>query len=195
MEYRVTGKDYLQRAKSRLSDGTKESMIYAALELRSGIEARLKEYFDAQAETTKKKRRGWQVTKLANQLEQVFRTGKKGVRLVIIDAQENTQISEVIYTPVTPKLRKMAERLGDYLHSLEKNKANNEDWWKNLRSYLEKVSDELEFACSGALKSPPLEHPKKPGSSFFAIEGDVTELFPVGKRIGMRIEYFEILDK
>jgi len=136
MKYGVRSKDYVSRAKALLNESTHESLIYTALELRAGIEARLKEFFDAQAETTEKKRKGWKISKLAAQVENVINAGEKCVKLTTIDELTNTIIAEVWYTPVLPELRKMAEKLGNYLHSIEKKIQKMKYGGKNLSNFL-----------------------------------------------------------
>ena len=104
MVYSIKSVDYLIRARSLLDSSDKAALFYAAFELRCGIEARLKEYFDAQAETTKKKRNGWKIDKLAKQVEAVFNLCDRGLRLVVFDAETNALVATLLYTPVTSQL-------------------------------------------------------------------------------------------
>lgn len=110
--YGVKAKDHLARARARLDEHAPESLFYAALEIRCGIEARLKEYFDAQAETTKKKRQGWQISKLARQVESAFKARNKAIRLIVFDVETKELIKEVLYTPVTRRSRRWARNSG-----------------------------------------------------------------------------------
>ncbi|HEY4656274.1 MAG TPA: hypothetical protein VIH22_17275 [Cyclobacteriaceae bacterium] len=192
MEYKCEAKDYLGRARDRLVEANPEALFYTALELRCGIEARLKEYFDAQAETTKKKRKGWQISKLAKQVEAVFKAREKVIRLVVFDPETNSVISDAFYTPVTSKLQKLGEQLGGYLHASDKKRSKNGQWLAVFREKLNETYRELEFSVSGTLMAPPLEHTKKPGKLFFCLTGDQTKLFPPGKRIGIRFEKYEL---
>jgi len=193
MGYQVRALDYLARAKALLDSGNEPSLFYAAFELRCGIEARLKEYFDAQAETTLKRRAGWQIDKLAKQVESVFELGSnKGYRMTVFDAATNAHISSVMYTPVTAQLQKLGERLGDYLHSQAPNRICEPTFWLKLKHLLALTHEELTFACSGTLMAPPLVHPKNSGERFFCIDGDQRELFPPGKKIGWCYEIYEI---
>lgn len=193
MVYEVRATDYLARAKALLDSCDESALFYAAFELRCGIEARLKEYFDAQAETTQKRRAGWQIDKLAKQVESVFELGSnRGYRMTVFDAATNACISSVMYTPVTPQLQKLGERLGDYLHSQNTSRIKEQIFWSKLKQLLALTTEELTFACSGTLKAPPLVHPKNPGERFFCIEGDQRTLFPAGKKIGWHYEIFEV---
>lgn len=192
MEYGFKAADYFNRAKARLAEARIESLFYAAFELRCGIEAKLKEYFDAQAQTTRMKREGWQIAKLAKQLESAFKSRDQLLRLVVIDVETNRVLSTALYTPVTRKLQKLGEQLGDYLHAPDRKKYENEQWLTGFRAKLNETYHELEFALSGTLMSPPLEHPQQPGKQFFCLFGDARMLFPSGTRIETRLEHFDI---
>ncbi len=194
MEFGFKASDYLQRAKTRLAENTNESLFYAAFELRCGIEARLKEYFDAQAETTKKKREGWKISKLAKQVESTFKSRERVILLVVFDAETKELISEALYTPVTKMLQKLGEQLGEFLHAPDKQKYKNLKWLEDLKLKTTAASKELEIAVSGKLMAPPLEHPKEPGKTFFCLDGEQTKLFPPGKRVGMKLEQYEFVD-
>ena len=183
---------YLARAREMLDVRDNQSLFYAAFELRCGIEARLKEYFDAQAKTTNKRRAGWQIDKLVRQVEAVFKLSNKGLKLTVFDADTKDLISTVLYTPVTPQLQKMGERLGDYLHSQNHEKTDTDPFWAEMRKRLEMTYQELGFATSGILLAPPLVHPKNKDERFFCIEGDQRNIFPPGKRIGMRYDIYEV---
>jgi hypothetical protein len=193
MSYGVKASEYLARAQHLIGSNAQASFFYAAFELRCGIEARLKEYFDAQAETTAKRRAGWQIDKLAKQVESVFELGSnKGYRMTVFEPTTEAVISAVIYTPVTRQLQKFGERLGGYLHSQNSNRLDELNFWVDLKKLLGLTAEELAFACSGTLMGPPLVHPQKPGERFFSIDGDQRKLFPAGKQIGWRYEVYEI---
>jgi hypothetical protein len=81
--YDVTSRGYLERADVRLAEGTAQALFYAALELRSGIAARMQQYLQARDEVSKRKKQGWRVANLAKDIEQVFRTGDKVVEFSI----------------------------------------------------------------------------------------------------------------
>lgn len=61
-----------------------------------------------------------------------------------------------------------------------------------FRRDLEVAFDELRFAASGSLLAPPLEHPRDRGQSFFCLEGAQCDLFPPGRRVGIRFEHYEV---
>jgi len=192
MSYSTKSTAYLARAREMLDVKDNKTLFYAAFELRCGIEARLKEYFDAQAETTKRRRSGWQIDKLVKQVESVFKLNNKGLKIVVFDADTEASIATVLYTPVTPQLQKMGERLGDYLHSQNHERPDTGCFWIEMRKRLEMTYQELGFATSGILLAPPLAHPTNKGETFFCIDGDQRNIFPPGKHIGMRYEIYEV---
>jgi len=54
MNYKIGTRDFLFRARMRLDENNPESLLYAALELRLGIEARLQTYMDVIEDMPKK---------------------------------------------------------------------------------------------------------------------------------------------
>lgn len=162
MEYRISSRDYLKRARARLGEIEQASLIYAALELRCGIEARMIEYLEVQAHISKKKKKGWRVAELARNVEAAFRTGEKIVRWAVHDKDSDAIITCFYYTPVTSRLQKAAEMLGNYLHSIKKFKARDDPYWVRLRNELEGIATQLELANKGTLLGPPL---MKPGTN------------------------------
>ncbi len=158
MKYNISTEDYLERARQQLDSGTVAGIFYAALELRCGIESRMYRYLEARENITKLKRRGWKIAKMASQIESTFKT--KGKVCVMSFDNEDFPISELKYIPISNKLKKMAERLGDYLHVSKKYRSDNDPWWTEARSYMESVYDELSFIATGTLMGAPLKDPK-----------------------------------
>lgn len=161
MTYGISSRDYLARAKRCLAKNDLESLFYAAFEIRCGIEARMQEYLEVQQHVSKKKRQGWQVAKLARNIEDVFRLGEKEAVLRVRDKQTREVILEARYTPVTKSLQKKAEVLGNVLHAAKKYHAPDGPHWKKFRSDLETAVSELEHANSGRLLGPLLLHPNR----------------------------------
>jgi hypothetical protein len=108
----VRDRNYLGRARQRLDDGTDESLVYAALELRSGITQRLREYLAAWKEVDEKKKAGWQIPQLAANIEETFKLGNKVVKLTLTNEQDGPQTRVMFYTPVTASLRKRTHLAG-----------------------------------------------------------------------------------
>jgi len=158
VSYGVSSKDYLRRARRCLNTRTLQGLFYAAFELRCGIEARIHEYLDAQETVSKRKKRGWKIAKLARNLEAAFASGEHVIELTIIT--DNQRDGTAFYfTPVTANLRRMAERLGDYMHAMQR-VPPSEEWWSAMRDYLEEVFEQLYQANAGTLLAPPIVNAK-----------------------------------
>jgi len=151
-------KECLARARTLLDQTQPESLFYAALELRFGVEARMKEYLAAQQHISEAKKEGWRIAKLAKNLESAFRLGDKVVEFTVLDKGTKEPLHTLYYTPVTSGLQKMAKRLGNYLHANSPAQAQNDQWCGDFRNFLESVWAELRKATTGTLLGPPLMH-------------------------------------
>lgn len=156
--YRIGSRDYLGRAEKLLNDGARESLFYAAFELRCGTEARMHEYLEVADEITEKKKQGWQIAKLGNNLERAFKLGDRIVQITFENLAAGKQC-RIYYTPVSSKLRKHAERMGDYLHASKTYRKLDVGWWKSFRVFLNETTEELSNATKGTLLGPPLLRP------------------------------------
>lgn len=152
--------NYVERARVRLDERRPESLFYAALELRLGVEVRMKEYLAAQRHISKAKKEGWRVADLGRSLEAAFRTGDKIIQLTIRDRDTTEPLEILYYTPVSKRLQKMAQQLGDYLHGPGPDDDFPDRWWEDFRSLLEAAWLELKTATTGALLGAPLLHTK-----------------------------------
>jgi len=198
--YAIGSRDYLRRARSRLGDGSFEALFYAALELRSGVEARLQEYLDAQHHISERKKKGWQVAKLGRNLEEAFRVGNRIVEITIANDPGRKPLALLYYTPVTKSLQKNAQQLGNYLHSIKQYREPTDPWWREFRAILDSAVAELEVATTGTLLGPPLLHPKTGSATMTTetVEGtDPNELIErigrTGTQICMKVDYLAAL--
>jgi hypothetical protein len=156
MSYGIASRDYLERAVIRLSENSPESLIYAAFELRCGIEARMQEYLHAWDYIGKKQKSGWRITELGRNIERAFRSGNTFVRWAVHNNQKDCLLVCFYHTPVTKKLRGQGEKLGNYLHSMKRYRADDDDWWTQLRTELRDVCRGLRIANMGTLLGPPV---------------------------------------
>lgn len=141
-----------------MDEGTEEALIYAALELRCGVEARLKEYIQAIEHIPKSKKKEWAVAKLRRSIESAYKTGDK-IMIFTIHFPEDGKELALLYTPVTKRLQDIAERVGDYLHYPTKPElVDKAGWWKELRRLLDEAYPLLMLANSGELIGLPLIH-------------------------------------
>jgi hypothetical protein len=154
-----------------LASGSPEDLIYAALELRTGVEVRLKQYLDYQHHVPAKLRRGYQIPNLGKTAQNTFKSSEIVGRFTFFDA-EGRELAKFLYTPVTKSLQVKAERCGDYLHALNNARVGDEQWWQELRSLLAEGLEELRFALQGTLLGMPLVHLQGKMHMPFEYEGE-----------------------
>ena len=133
-------------------------MFYAALELRAGIEARLREYLEHALDVPKKEKREWAIAKLGLSVDRAFQFD----RVARVDIRERTNgklLLRVFYTPVSKELRTLGGRLGDYLH-VNVYRGPNDLWWGEFRTTVEIGCHLLEEAVAGDLLTQPLRNRK-----------------------------------
>lgn len=157
MAYPTASSDYLERAKVLLDEGTEASLIYAALELRCGVEARLKEYIETIDHIPKNQKKDWAVAKLGRSIETAYRTGDK-IMIFTIQFPEDGEQLQLMYTPVSKRLQELAKRFGDYLHAPHEETVVNTVWWQQLRNLLKEAYPLLMLANGGDLIGLPLIH-------------------------------------
>ena len=195
--YRFDSRHYQIRARRLLDKKSPEALFHAAFELRAGIEARMQEYLSAHEHVPKRHARQWRISKLGGNIERAFRMGDKIASFTVYDENTGLKLTTLYYTPVTSKLRKMGERLGDYLHAIRKRPTDK--WWNQTRAYLEAVYRELETSNTGTLLGPPL---RLRGSSGFTTsvelpEGEesalIRQLFAPGAKRKLKIDYLDEL--
>ena len=196
-DYQIDSRSYLRRARLRLDDGTPESLIYAALELRFGIEARMQEYLDAQTHMSERQKKGWKIAKLGKTIERAFRLGDRVAQIIVTERETDVVVHKLYYTPVSTSLRKKGQVLGEYLHSMKTFRKSVGPWWKTTRAFLELVYKELELANRGTLLGPPLTNPET-GQFHVAVEGvegdDLAALMRkmvAGKHVVLDIQYLD----
>lgn len=161
IDYGISSRDYLDRAKECLAIDEPRALFYAAFEIRCGVEARMQEYLEAQKHVSKKKRQGWQVAQLARNIEDVFRLGEKDAVIRVRDPESKEVLFEARYTPVRKSLQKRVEKLGNFLHSAKKHHPPGSPFWEEFRKELEVAVAQLERATFGNLLGPMLLHPDK----------------------------------
>ena len=157
MAYSLAVSAYLERIDRLLKDGTEGSLLYAALELRCGVEARMKEYLEPLDHIPKSQKKEWSVAKLGRSIETVFRSGDKIMIFTVRSAKLDAECT-LMYIPVSSRLQEIASRLGDYLHFPKGNSVDDPSWWTRLRELMREGYGELLLANSGELVGLPLLH-------------------------------------
>jgi hypothetical protein len=193
MIYRIGARDYLERARVQLDKGTPEALFYTAFELRCGIEQRMRDYLEAWAHVSEKKKRGWKIPDLGRSIDQTFKIGDKIARFTISTRDKKKVYGVFYYTPVSEDLKAMAGRLGNYLHAPLDYRDLNDEWWADSWLFLETVHAELKRACSGTLLGAPL---LSPGGKqiHMPMEADKKALNVkalIGDKVSMLVEYLE----
>lgn len=156
MDSPVSAVSYLARAKQLLTSAEKANLIYAALELRCGVEARLKEHASVAVGVSKAQLGQYEIRKLSKTVYEAFGLGDTFllVFLQLVDGR----VGQFTYAPVSSQLQDIAARLGDYLHAVPHERVVADGFWTELRSMLTEGCGLLELACSSELLRPTFEH-------------------------------------
>lgn len=193
MDYKISSRDYLKRARQCLGEASLCFLFYAAFELRCGIEARMQEYLEAQKHLPKGQKSEWKIAKLGKNIEKAFRTGDRIVEITILK-EENKAPLKLYYTPVTSKLRKMGEKLGDLLHVMKIHHPIEKPFWQQTQKFLESVYEELKIANTGTLLGPPLFN-SATGQMYMNEELDNAEQIygkiQIGDLLQMKVDYHD----
>lgn len=154
--YIVDSKTYLERARKQLDSQSHEGIFYAAFELRCGIEARMREYLDGHNHISKGQKKQWKLGKLSKAVEKFFGDTNRVTEVTISPIQNPNEKYVAYYTPVTPELIKLGQKLGDLLHAQKKYILPEDSFWKTTRNTLELAYDLLETSTKGILMGPPI---------------------------------------
>ncbi|MGB9991013.1 hypothetical protein [Pseudoduganella rhizocola] len=155
MDSPVAAISYLARAKELASTGDKAKLIYAALELRCGVEARLKEHAAVAIGVTKSQANQWEIKKLSKTIDAAF--GLEDTFLLIRLHLEDGRACQFMYAPVNSRLQEIAMRFGDYLHTVSHERVQDTSFWSELKSMLKEGCSLLELACTSELLRPTME--------------------------------------
>lgn len=159
--YGILSKDYLSRAVNCLSRADRENevsfLFYAAFELRCAFEARAREHVEFSERISKKKKKGWKIAALGQNIEDAFQTGDKIVRCRV-KYDDNKRVGRFYYTPVDKRLQKIAKQLGDYLHARQDITRLDIGYWRNMRTRLREMADGMTEANRGTMLGPPMKN-------------------------------------
>lgn len=197
MAYSLVVSAYLERIEDLLKDKTEASLLYAALELRCGVEARMREYLDPLDDIPKSQKNEWAIAKLGLSIENAFRTGDKIMIFTVRFPKQKAECT-LMYTPVSSRLQYIACRLGDYLHLPKANNVKDSTWWNSFRELIYEGYGELLLANSGELIGLPLLHKPTGQTKVRAVipEGDprrnlIHELAVSGEAQVIYVQYIE----
>ena len=172
LRFHTGSRSFLERSIENLAtferDESVEHFIYAALELRFGIEARLNEYLGPALKSIGKDRKSiteFVASKLMKRLLSIDPDADRASTIRLTNEQ-NGQATTLHFTPVSPRLASIHGQLGELLHF--KFFTNNEHWQvrnplggnphSSIADYLPLLKEgiyELRQATSGSLLSNP----------------------------------------
>lgn len=160
MSYDTTVEGYLKRCKERRDSGSLQDLLYAALELRMGVEARLVETVQAIDGLTVAQRRQWKVVHLAKTLQAVNWSNGDDILVMLCHLREPDETLELHYFPVTSRLTEIVGRLGDFLHRNERIVSDQTAVHRELSALVRDGYGQLLMANSGELLGLPQIDPK-----------------------------------
>lgn len=152
MDSPVSAISYLGRAKELCQSQDRAELIYAALELRCGVEARLREHAAATTGISKSQATQWEIKKLAKTVDAAFGLGDSF--LIICLRLDDGRETQFFYAPVCTRLQEIAKRCGDYLHAMRHERLSEPGFWEDLKALLGEGCSLLELACSSEVLSP-----------------------------------------
>ena len=148
---------FAERARALASSGNRGSLLYAALEIRMGVESRLQSYVQASGEVSSALKKGWQIPKLFKGLEKTFSNSSQVVEFTVSTLDAGQVVMHFI--PVSAALRSHAERFGDALH-VTANSHSTADWWDTLEASVLDATRDLEICGQATLLGVPLLDPE-----------------------------------
>lgn len=199
-EYGISSRDYLARARVQLDSSAYEGLFYAAFELRCGIQARMQQYLEAHEDVARRKKNEWHIGKLGRSVEQAFRLGDRIAEVTVCDSKTSEALEVFYYTPVTSRLRKRGEQLGDLLHAMRKRRPLSDSWWQTTRDVLEDTLRQLEIANRGTLLGPLLREKGGDTVHMYAEAFDATPAkrlvgrLTIGTQTIIRVRYLDQLE-
>ena len=153
-DFRGTARECLKRAKELRQTGEAGKLFYAALEIRFGIEARLYEYLTAPGESICLQSIPWRLASLKKSVDGLHGAILHPIKVTFFDpTSDNPVICE--YTPVTEKLKKIGERIGDYLHYKPQRRQDTAKMEAELGALIDIGTQELAVATRGTFLRPP----------------------------------------
>ena len=172
-----------------LASNKRPEMLYAALELRCGVEARLNEYLQPQEEAGLKLKQGWRIPVMGKAVDPGKRWGDRVFRVDVYTA--DAPMRSLLYTPVRARLRNLAGQMNPLLHAAKN--VRDDRWWASKQALLEQVVDELSFSTKGQLLAVPVVDPKQ-GTVRMYMEEPFTDLqktLTPGKMTAMHVQWLD----
>ncbi len=153
----------------------------------------MREYLKHQKNVSEKRKKGWKLAVLAKDIERTFKKGhKEAIFTLTLPSGESIKLT---YTPVTPELRSIVEKFGNYLHALKESEMEKDNFWEDFKILIERGLELLDYSVKGSLLGVPLKD-KNNRVAIFAIiseeERELAERFLAEERITMHVDYREL---
>lgn len=195
-EYATGPRDYLERARYQLDTNFHENLFYACLNLRCGVEARMRSYLEPYEHISKTQKNEWNLGKLNSSCEHYFKTHQQ-IQKIQLFSKEGIPLSILYYIPVSLHLIKNANKLGNYLHDMKAYREKNDPWWIEFRTLLEDTYSWLDFTCQGKLLGPAMWKPSESMTASLNVELieksiALPEMLKKGDHATAKVEYFPI---
>lgn len=193
--FRIGSHHYLQRAQNELVQGTHASLLYAVLELRCAVEARLREVLEPHPHVSRKEKKAYQIGALESTVSKKLMDCDTGANITL---QSEGYLLTLRYIPVSSALRKFAERAGNYLHAMMIRPTD--EYMQKIRSEADACAAALEECLGGQLLGPPLVD-KRTGKVHMTAElidgnedkeAELRRFIAPGKRLICKVEYFSL---
>lgn len=159
MAYDSSPRSYESRIQKLLQTGDEASLLYAALELRCGVEARMKEYLDPLDHIPKAHKKEYSVVKLGRTVDNAFQKKDQICLFTILFPDDGEKLT-LRYIPVPKRLQDIAARAGDALHFPGEANADDPEWWGRLRTTIEEGWRWFSYVAEGELIGIPLINKK-----------------------------------
>ena len=154
--YSGSSSAHFKRAEALFLARDDASLIYCALELRLGVESRMREYLEPLSHIPKAHKKEWAVSKLGKNIKEAFKIEDKISCFTIQHPSGSGATLTLRYIPVARRLQDLTAKVGDYLHHPGFNKLSSQTERKNLRDLLDEALDWLHYANSGEFIGAPL---------------------------------------
>jgi hypothetical protein len=168
--YPISAADHLERVEALLKRGDVADLLYAALELRLGTEERQDLYAQHWDHIPKKVKKSWSLSEVGRGLARAFNVGD--VVAVLVQEYNDDALIESRYTPVTQRLLRICEELGNYLHArgwkreYDAGAQSSKIWREKLHTLVVEGYAHLKFSTSGNMSGPAL---KGSGTNHFLV--------------------------
>jgi hypothetical protein len=168
--YLTMTSSFVERAENLLARGKKADLLYAALEVRMGIEARLQSYVHAHKDISKKIKNGWEIKRLAKALDEKGSWTQRVCEIELLFQVDGSSMAKLYFIPISSELKAIGAQLGDFLHYRESSVSRNAAWWERLRTTLDDGIRELRVCAQANFLGPPLFRKDDPNTVDMKIE-------------------------